>query len=72
MAERSYFCRVPVALGAAMAARGDGSPLEEGSSGVIYTLDEALELCCSGQITDAKTEIALRRLADYLSTAPHK
>jgi ADP-ribose pyrophosphatase len=42
---------------------GDGSPLEEGSHLQWRTLEEALWACDAGEIEDAKTEIAFRRLA---------
>lgn len=44
----------------------DGSPLEEGAELVWRPLDEALSACLNGEIEDAKTELALRRLADRL------
>jgi ADP-ribose pyrophosphatase len=43
---------------------GDGSPLEEAAQIVAAPLDELLADCRSGVIRDAKTELALRRLAD--------
>ncbi len=48
---------------------GDGSPLEEGSHLQWRTLDEALRACDRGEIEDAKTEIAFRRLAARLGSA---
>jgi ADP-ribose pyrophosphatase len=42
--------------------RGDGSPLEEGTQLRWRSIGELLELCRSGQVPDAKTEIALLRL----------
>jgi ADP-ribose pyrophosphatase len=42
---------------------GDGSPLEEGADLRWRALDEAIAACERGEIEDAKTEIALRRLA---------
>lgn len=44
----------------------DGAPLEEGAEIVWRTLDEALGACIAGEIEDAKTELALRRLKDLL------
>jgi ADP-ribose pyrophosphatase len=41
---------------------GDGSPLEEGADLLWRGLDEAIAACERGEIEDAKTEIALRRL----------
>jgi ADP-ribose pyrophosphatase len=43
---------------------GDGSPLEDGAIIVDVPLEEALAACRSGLVRDAKTEIALRRLAE--------
>jgi ADP-ribose pyrophosphatase len=41
---------------------GDGSPLEEGALLAWRPLDEAISACESGEIEDAKTELAFRRL----------
>ncbi len=46
---------------------GDGSPLEEGATLRWRRLGEAIAACERGEIEDAKTEIALRRLAGRLS-----
>lgn len=46
---------------------GDGSPLEEGAVLEWRSLQEAIAACESGEIEDAKTEIALRRLAARLA-----
>ncbi len=45
---------------------GDGSPLEEGAYVVWRELRDALAACERGEIEDAKTELALRRLAPRL------
>jgi ADP-ribose pyrophosphatase len=45
---------------------GDGSPFEEGAVLRWLPLDEALAACARGQISDMKTELGLRRLADHL------
>lgn len=45
---------------------GDGSPLEEGAELRWRPLGEAIAACERGDIEDAKTEVALRRLADRL------
>ncbi len=47
---------------------GDGSALEAGAFVVAVPLDEALAACRHGEIRDEKTELALRRLADELSS----
>ncbi|MFO0582013.1 MAG: NUDIX hydrolase [Anaeromyxobacter sp.] len=46
---------------------GDGSPLEEGALLSWRGLRAALNACESGEIEDAKTELALRRLASRLA-----
>lgn len=51
-------------------AEGDGSVMEEGASVEIYELAEAIAMCRNGKIQDAKTEIALLRLADTLGYIP--
>ncbi len=63
MAERIYFCAVPAPLEELEDPEGDGTPLEEGSAPELYTMEQALALCERGEIQDAKTELALRRLA---------
>jgi len=47
---------------------GDGSPFEEGAQLRWISLDDALAECRSGQISDMKSELGLRRLADYLAS----
>src|SRR5512145_871364 len=49
---------------------GDGSPLEEGAVLEWRELSAAIAACEAGEIEDAKTEIALRRLASRLARAP--
>jgi ADP-ribose pyrophosphatase len=46
---------------------GDGSPLEEGAVLEWRELGSAIAACERGEIEDAKTEIALRRLAARLA-----
>ena len=45
---------------------GDGSPMEEGATLAWRGLDAAIAACESGELEDAKTEIALRRLWDRI------
>jgi ADP-ribose pyrophosphatase len=47
-------------------SEGDGSPLEEGAVLEWRELSAALRACDEGAIADAKTEVALRRLAARL------
>ncbi|MCR9166477.1 MAG: NUDIX hydrolase [Nannocystaceae bacterium] len=53
--------------GAAQTPPTDGSPMEEGASCWWTPLNEAIEACVRGDIEDAKTELALRRLRDTLT-----
>jgi ADP-ribose pyrophosphatase len=46
---------------------GDGSPLEDAPVIFALPLESALGACRRGEIRDAKTELALRRLQDVLS-----
>ncbi len=50
-------------------AEGDGSPLEEGALLAWRELAAAIRACEAGEIEDAKTELALRRLAARLGVA---
>jgi len=47
--------------------QGDGSPLEEGALLRWRGLDDAIAACDRGEIEDAKTEIAFRRLAAMIA-----
>lgn len=49
---------------------GDGSPMEEGASTRWVHLDDAIAACVAGDIEDAKTELTLRRLRDFLAGRP--
>lgn len=67
MAEKFWLTAAEVADPAAQEAmEGDGSPMEEGGSIRWMLIDEAIAACVRGEIEDAKTELALRRLADRL------
>jgi ADP-ribose pyrophosphatase len=48
------------------AITGDGTPFEEAGRVRWWALDAALAACRTGEIADAKTEVALHRLADDL------
>jgi len=67
VAERHFFFEVKVEPSERRAPLLDGSPLEHFGSVFELPLLEALELCRSGAIEDAKTELALRRLVEKLS-----
>ncbi|MSP62286.1 MAG: NUDIX hydrolase [Myxococcales bacterium] len=57
--------RVEGAEGAVI--EGDGSPMEEAATIRWVALEEAIAQCETGEIEDAKTELALRRLAGRLA-----
>jgi ADP-ribose pyrophosphatase len=61
-AEKQFFVCVNVSGQPRQAPVLDGSPLEEHAAIVIMPLSCALEQCRDGVITDAKTELGLRRL----------
>lgn len=68
MAEKVWVTAVEIADPAAQEPlSGDGSAMEEGAITHWIDLDEAITACVSGDIEDAKTEIALRRLRDRLA-----
>jgi ADP-ribose pyrophosphatase len=66
IAEMHYFFHVQVDPSRRLAPSEDGSALEKNASIISVPLDEALEHCRSGAITDAKTELLLRRLVEEL------
>jgi ADP-ribose pyrophosphatase len=49
---------------------GDGSPLEEGAALHWAPIAEVREACVRGDLEDAKTELAVRRLLDRLPYRP--
>jgi ADP-ribose diphosphatase len=63
-AERHFFFEVEVDPAARGEPELDGSPLERGGVVCAVTLADALDACRAGAIEDAKTELALRRLAE--------
>jgi ADP-ribose pyrophosphatase len=69
MAEKFWLCAVQVEpdVEPAEALEGDGSPMEEGARVFWVELEAAIEMCFSGEIEDAKSELALRRLRDELA-----
>jgi ADP-ribose pyrophosphatase len=64
IAERHFFVRVEVRPDTRAEPSLDGSALERFGRVVALPLSQALALCESGRIEDAKTELGLRRLAD--------
>ncbi len=66
LVEKFYFACVEVDPAAQQPLGGDGSPMEEGARTRWLPLDEAIDHCVRGDITDLKTELGLRRLRDHL------
>lgn len=62
--ERHFYFHVVVEPSARATPPEDGSALERHAEIVDIPLPEALELCRAGEIEDAKTELALRRLVE--------
>jgi len=66
LVEKFYFAAVEVEPAAQQPLPGDGSPMEEGAHTRWLLLDEAVAACTAGVLSDLKTELGLRRLADHL------
>jgi ADP-ribose pyrophosphatase len=64
--ERHFFFHVEVDPAAQKPAPEDGSVLERGAALAHVSLSDALAACRAGEVEDAKTELALRRLAETL------
>lgn len=64
--EEHHFFHVTIDPDTRKEPEGDGSPLEQDPRIVAIPLRDALAACARGAIPDAKTELALRRLADVL------
>jgi ADP-ribose pyrophosphatase len=65
--ERHVFYDVEINPRSRVRPTEDGSVLERGAAIVEVTLDDALALARAGELRDAKTELALRRLAEVVS-----
>jgi ADP-ribose pyrophosphatase len=66
-AERHIYFEVEVDPSRRQEPSLDGSALERGGVVVAMGIARALELCATGAIEDAKTELALRRLSERLA-----
>lgn len=64
--ERHFFFHAEVDPAAQRPPPEDGSVLERAAKLAHVSLADALEACRAGEVEDAKTELALRRLADLL------
>jgi ADP-ribose pyrophosphatase len=65
LSEKIFLAAVDVTGKKQGAPEGDGSPLEEGSTVRWRPIAEVLAACWSGEIQDAKTEIAINRFLDH-------
>lgn len=65
-AERLHYLAAAVDPSQAQPPQGDGHPMEDGAEVRFLELGEALAWCSGGRIVDGKTELGLRRLADWL------
>lgn len=70
VAERHFYFSVRVDPGSAEQPALDGSPLEAAGQVIAVPLAAALEAARTGGLADAKTELALRRLAEELGSQP--
>jgi ADP-ribose pyrophosphatase len=68
--EKIHYRAVKVDPRGGMEPEGDGHPLEEVGDFEFHELSQAISWCRSGEIEDAKTEIGLYRLANYLGYHP--
>ena len=64
MAERLSFAVAEVDPAACVAPTEDGTPVEERAEVRFVPISEALAACGAGVVTDIKTELAIRRLAE--------
>jgi ADP-ribose pyrophosphatase len=62
LSEKVFPTAVDVTGRAEVAPPGDGSPLEEGGRTRWWRAEDLLAACRSGEVQDAKTELALGRL----------
>jgi ADP-ribose pyrophosphatase len=67
IAERHFYFHVEVDPATQQTPPLDGSPLEEAGTVIAVSLDGCLEAARRGRLADAKTELALRRLAEVIS-----
>ena len=65
LGERHFYFHCRVDPAARTKPLGDGSPLERCAAVSAIPLQDALQLVRNGEIEDAKTEIALRRLEEF-------
>lgn len=65
IAEIHTYLAAPVDPSARGVPREDGSALERGGRVIAVPLDVALAACAAGEVLDAKTELGLRRLAEW-------
>lgn len=67
LSEKIFLTEVDVTGKPFAPPEGDGSPLEEGGRLRWWSPEGLLEACFSGEVQDAKTEVALRRFLSRMS-----
>jgi len=65
--EKLHYLAAQVDPEAAQPPPGDGHPMEQGGEMAFVPLPEALAWCREGRIMDIKSELGLRRLAEFLA-----
>lgn len=68
--EKLHYRTVEVNPSEGLEPEGDGHPLEEVGDFQFHELSQAISWCRGGEIADAKTEVGLYRLANYLGYHP--
>lgn len=68
--EKLHYRAVKVNPSEGVEPEGDGHPLEEVGDFQFHELSQAISWCRGGEIEDAKTEVGLYRLANYLGYHP--
>lgn len=68
--EKIYLVAVEIDPASKGEVHGDGSVMEEGTTMISKTLQDAIRACRTGAIPDAKTELGFLRLADHLGYLP--
>lgn len=64
--ERHFYFHVEVDPRTRLTPPEDGSILEKQAAVIDVSLEDALAACRAGEVEDAKTELALRRLAEFV------
>ena len=66
--EKLHFLAAKVDPDTAQPPPGDGHPMEQGGGMAFVDIKQALEWCGKGRIMDLKSEVGLKRLAEFLAS----